>query len=91
MQQAISARRALVKRGGSGMHLRGEARPPVDRLDARSHLVGSSQRGITASAVPRIQGELTIFTAASLTEAFKGMAAAVLVVSRILATHRLAG
>jgi molybdate transport system substrate-binding protein len=29
----------------------------------------------TASAVPRIQGDLTIFTAASLTEAFKEMAA----------------
>jgi molybdate transport system substrate-binding protein len=31
--------------------------------------------GVTASEVPRIQGELTIFTAASLTDAFKEMAA----------------
>ena len=31
--------------------------------------------GTTAAEVPRIQGELTIFTAASLTEAFKEMAA----------------
>jgi molybdate transport system substrate-binding protein len=31
--------------------------------------------GATASEIPRIQGELTIFTAASLTEAFKEMAA----------------
>ena len=29
----------------------------------------------TAAEVPRIQGELTIFSAASLTDAFKGMAA----------------
>ena len=33
------------------------------------------QGGTIASEVPRIQGELTIFTAASLTEAFKEMAA----------------
>lgn len=38
-------------------------------------LMAATGMGATASEVPRIQGELTIFTAASLTDAFKEMAA----------------
>jgi molybdate transport system substrate-binding protein len=51
---------------------------PIRRFIASLLVLGllvTVSGGVTASEVPRIQGELTVFTAASLTDAFKEMAA----------------
>ena len=48
---------------------------PTDRLGTRRWIAARPEREATAAEVPRIQGELTIFSTASLTDAFKEMAA----------------
>jgi molybdate transport system substrate-binding protein len=76
MRQAISAWGELVKQGDRGIQPRrgGHARRLIVWTLAVVWLVPLIGAA-TASEVPRIQGELTIFTAASLTDAFKEMAA----------------
>jgi molybdate transport system substrate-binding protein len=72
MRQAIRAWKASL-----------HGHPPL-RKDYPSRLIASAlavglllamSEGATAAEVPRIQGELTVFTAASLTDAFKEIAA----------------
>jgi len=76
MRRAINIGREVVKQGDRGLQPRGvrHARRLIVWILAVVWLllsIGSA----TASDVRRIQGELTIFTAASLTDAFKEMAA----------------
>jgi molybdate transport system substrate-binding protein len=75
MRQAINLRRALVKQDNRGLQSRGMrlARRSIVWMLAVVWLI-LSLGSATASEMQRIQGELTIFTAASLTEAFKEMA-----------------
>jgi molybdate transport system substrate-binding protein len=76
MRRVISARWKMMTRARTNMQRlqRGHASWLMALVMAVG-LVVAMGVGATASEMPRIQGELTIFTAASLTDAFKEMAA----------------
>jgi molybdate transport system substrate-binding protein len=76
MQRVISARWKVMTRAHTNTQRMREGH--ASQLMASVLAVGlmvATGVGATASELPRIQGELTIFTAASLTDAFKEMAA----------------
>jgi molybdate transport system substrate-binding protein len=69
---------AWLKVAGGQMDRQCRRPGPIRRFIASLLALGlllAVSGGATASEVPRIQGELTVFTAASLTDAFKEMAA----------------
>jgi molybdate transport system substrate-binding protein len=76
MRRVISARWKMMTRARTNMQRlqRGHASWLIALVMAVG-LVVAMGVGATASEMPRMQGELTIFTAASLTDAFKEMAA----------------
>jgi molybdate transport system substrate-binding protein len=76
MRRVISARWKVMTRAHTNTQQMRKGR--ASRLMVSALILGlmvAMSGGVTASEVPRIQGELTIFTAASLTDAFKEMAA----------------
>jgi molybdate transport system substrate-binding protein len=76
MRRVISARWKVMTRAHTNTQQMRKGR--ASRLMVSALILGlmvAMSGGVTASDVPRIQGELTIFTAASLTDAFKEMAA----------------